>query len=169
MVIKRWQPSYIGWLLACSIAWAIPACVTIPQESLAESQNMQHAKGTFDVKVTPQENHTGEPTLSSLLLEKRFHGDITGTSRGQMLAAGTAIEGSAGYVAIERITGTLLGRNGSFVVQHMGHMGRGQVHLTLSVLPDSGTEQLQGLTGTMRIRIEQGQHFYELDYALAQP
>jgi hypothetical protein len=169
MVNKHWQRSYGAWLLACSIAWAIPACVAIPQKSPAQDQNMQHAKGTFDVKVTPQENNTGEPTLSNLLLEKQFHGDITGSSRGQMLAAGTAIEGSAGYVAIERITGTLQGRNGSFVVQHVGHMGRGQMHLTLSVLPDSGTEQLQGLTGTMRIRIEQGQHFYELDYALPQP
>lgn len=169
MVNKRRQRSYIGWLLACSTAWAIPACSTIPQEPPSENQNMQHAKGTFDVKVTPQENNTGEPTLGNLLLEKQFHGDITATSRGQMLAAGTAIEGSAGYVAIERITGTLQGRSGSFVVQHVGHMGRGQMHLTLTVLPDSGTEQLQGLMGTMRIRIEQGQHFYELDYALAQP
>src|SRR5688500_1093221 len=104
MVNKRWQRSYFGWLLACSTAWVMPACGAIPQLSPTENQTMQHAKGTFDVKVTPQENHTGEPTLSNLLLEKQFHGDITGSSRGQMLAAATAIEGSAGYVAIERIS-----------------------------------------------------------------
>jgi hypothetical protein len=83
-----------------------------------------------------------------------------------MLAAETSIEGSGGYVAIERVTGTLQGRRGSFVVQHVGHMGRGQMSLTLTILPDSGTEQLEGLAGTMRILIEQGKHFYELDYTL---
>jgi hypothetical protein len=168
MLNEHWRRGYVGLLLVCSAACTTPTFITTPQQSRAEIQNMQHAKGTFEVKVTPQENKTGEPELSHMLLEKQFQGDLTGTSRGQMLAANTPIEGSAGYVAIERIAGTLQGRSGSFVVQHLGHMGRGQMQLTLTVLPDSGTEQLQGLSGAMRIRIEQGQHFYELDYTFAE-
>ncbi len=130
---------------------------------------MQHAKGTFDVKVIPQENRTGVATLGHLLLEKQLQGDLQGSSTGQMLAAQTAVEGSAGYVAIERFTGTLHGRSGSFILQHIGQMGRGQMQLTVTVLPDSGTEQLQGLTGTLRIIIEGGKHYYELDYSLQAP
>lgn len=130
---------------------------------------MQHAKGTFDVKVIPQDNKTGVATLEHLLLEKQLQGDLQGSSTGQMLAAQTTVEGSAGYVAIEHFTGTLHGRSGSFVLQHIGQMGRGQMQLTVTVLPDSGTEQLQGLTGTLRIIIENGKHYYELDYSLEAP
>jgi hypothetical protein len=85
-----------------------------------------------------------------------------------MLSAHTSVEGSAGYVAIERLTGTLRGRRGSFVLQHVGTMGRGQMQLNVTVLPDSGTEQLTGLTGTMKIIIEGGKHYYEFEYSIAE-
>jgi hypothetical protein len=164
MVNKLRQLGYAGVLLLCCTS-----CSTHdvnPLNPMPQTQTMQYAKGTFDVKVTPQEDKTGDAAFGHLLLEKQLQGDLVGTSRGQMLGANTGVEGSAGYVAVERITGVLHGRSGSFILQHVGLMGRGQTQLDIKVLPDSGTEQLQGLTGTMRIRIEQGQHYYELEYAL---
>jgi len=166
MVNKLRRLGHAGILLVCCTGCTPPPYIAPLTNSLPKTHTMHHAKGTFEVKVTPQQNLTGDATQGHLLLEKQLQGDLTGTSRGQMLAANNAIEGSGGYVAIERITGTLQGRSGSFVLQHVGHMGRGQMQLTITVLPDSGTEQLQGLTGTLRIRIEQGQHYYELDYDL---
>ena len=165
MVNKLRLLGHAGLLLACAGCIA-SARIPPPTHASLQIPTMQHAKGTFDVKVTPQDNKTGDATLGHLLLEKQLHGDLTGTGRGQMLSANTAVEGSGSYVAFERITGTLQGRSGSFVLQHEGHMGRGQMRLTITVLPDSATEQLQGLTGTFHIRIEQGQHFYDFEYAL---
>ncbi len=99
-------------------------------------------------------------------LAKRFHGDLEGTSVGEMLAAGTATKGSAGYVAIERVEGTLHERNGTFVLQHSGTMNRGAPTLSVTVVPDSGTEELAGLAGKLDIDIVEGKHFYTFDYAL---
>ncbi|HKE93252.1 MAG TPA: DUF3224 domain-containing protein [Povalibacter sp.] len=124
-----------------------------------------HAKGTFDVKMLPQQDAGGDAALGRFLLDKTFHGDLEGTSRGQMLTAGTAVEGSAGYVAFERVTGTLLGRRGSFVLQHIGTMRAGQYYMSVKVLPDSGTDELSGLSGTMTIVIEGGGHSYLFDYS----
>jgi hypothetical protein len=101
-----------------------------------------------------------------MLIDKRFEGDLEGTSRGQMLAAGTGVAGSAGYVAMEQVTGKLGGRSGAFVLQHSGTMARGAARLTVSVVPDSGRGELEGLTGTMEIVIEEGQHSYVFDYTL---
>ena len=101
------------------------------------------------------------------VIDKQFHGDLEATSKGQMLAAGTAIEGSAGYVAIEQATGTLHGRSGSFVLQHSGTMARGAGQLAITVVPDSGTGELVGLAGTMAITIVDGQHLYDFEYTLA--
>jgi hypothetical protein len=164
MVNKLRQLGYAGLLLISAAGCATH--LTPLTNPTPQTQTMQYAKGTFDVKVTPQEDKTGDAAFGHLLLEKQLQGDLVGTSRGQMLGANTAVAGSAGYVAVERITGTLHGRSGSFILQHVGLMGRGQTQLDIKVLPDSGTEQLQGLTGTMRIRIEQGQHYYEFEYAL---
>ena len=127
-----------------------------------------HARGTFEVKLTPQptsDSLAGSP-LSRFNIAKEFRGDLEGTSRGEMLAAGTGVQGSAGYVAIERVTGTLAGRRGSFVLQHSGTMTRGVPQLVISVVPDSGTDELAGLTGTMAILIADGKHSYTFDYAL---
>jgi hypothetical protein len=126
------------------------------------------ATGTFDVKLTQQSSDAEDSgtTLGRYALEKQFRGDLDATSEGEMLSAGTQTTGSAGYVAQERVTGTLAGRNGSFVLQHTGVMNRGAPGLTITVVPDSGTGALAGITGTMNIIIEAGKHSYELDYNL---
>ncbi|MCB9422887.1 MAG: DUF3224 domain-containing protein [Ardenticatenaceae bacterium] len=127
-----------------------------------------HAKGTFDVNLTPQSpDSSSQPAaISRLLIDKQFFGDLEAVSKGQMLAAGTAVTDSAGYVAVEEVKGVLNGRSGSFILQHTGIMKRGQPHLTISVVPDSGTGQLTGLIGEMTIIIEDGQHAYEFIYSL---
>lgn len=127
-----------------------------------------HASGTFEVKLIPQEDKGHEGILGRMLIDKQFHGELEATSKGQMLAAGTAVKGSAGYVAIEKVTGTLHGRSGSFVLQHSGTMTRGEPSLSVTVVPDSGTEQLKGLVGMMKIIIADGKHSYEFDYSLTQ-
>ena len=129
---------------------------------------MSRATGTFDVKLAPQakDDYADGALLSRLTIDKEFHGDLAGTSKGQMLAAGTAVKGSAGYVAIELVTGTLGGRRGTFVFQHSGTMARGAASLTLTVVPDSGTGELTGLAGSMAIDIAGGKHSYSFDYTL---
>jgi hypothetical protein len=126
------------------------------------------ATGTFEVKLTPLSlnNQTEDAALGRLALDKQFNGDLEATSQGEMLSAGTVTEGSAGYVAIERVSGTLQGRKGSFILQHDAIMNRGVGQLTIIVVPDSGTEDLAGLAGEMSIRIVDGQHFYDFDYSL---
>jgi hypothetical protein len=126
------------------------------------------AGGTFEVKLSPQAPDEGEPGggIGRMLIDKRFAGDLEGTSKGQMLAAMTGVEGSAGYVAMEQVTGTLAGRGGTFVLQHSGTMTRGAPQLTVSVVPDSGTGELEGLTGRMQIIVEEGRHSYVFDYTL---
>ncbi len=126
------------------------------------------ATGTFEVKVTPQQadGEDSEPTLGRMSLDKRFSGDLEATSKGQMLTAGTAVEGSAAYVAVERVNGKLGDRSGSFALQHSGTMNRGTPQLSIRVVPDSGTDQLEGIAGEMTINIVDGKHLYELDYTL---
>jgi hypothetical protein len=128
----------------------------------------KHASGTFEVKLVPlppEDKATGS-TLARMSIDKQFHGDLEATSEGEMLSAVTDVKGSAGYVAIERVTGTLQGRTGSFVLQHTGTMTRGAPQLSVTVVPDSGAGQLVGLTGKMAINIANGKHSYEFEYAL---
>jgi hypothetical protein len=129
---------------------------------------MSRATGTFDVKVIPQASDMAEEgvPLARLSIDKQFHGDLDGVSRGEMLSAGSPATGSAGYVAIERVQGTLEGRKGTFALQHNGTMIRGMGQLAITVVPDSGTGELQGLDGRMEIVIEQGKHSYIFDYEL---
>ena len=126
------------------------------------------ASGTFDVtlKPLPADNAPGAELLGRMSIEKRFHGDIEGTSKGQMLTGGTAIKNSAAYVAIEQVSGSLKGRKGSFILQHTGIMNRGEGSLGITVVPDSGTGALEGLNGTMVIKIDAGRHSYEMEYSL---
>jgi hypothetical protein len=129
-----------------------------------------HASGTFEVKLTPQapDDKAEDASLGRMTIEKQFHGDLEGTSKGQMLTAGTGAKGSSGgYVAIEKFSGTLHGRSGSFVLQHSGTMTRGVPQLVITVVPDSGTGQLAGLAGAMTIKIADGKHSYDLEYTLA--
>jgi hypothetical protein len=131
----------------------------------------KHATGTFEVKTAPQppEDNVGDPTVGRLALDKTFHGDLEATSKGQMLAAGTDVKGSAGYVAMERVIGTLQGHTGTFALQHSGTMTRGVPSLSITVVPDSGTGQLVGLAGKLTIEIADGKHSYDFEYSLAQP
>jgi hypothetical protein len=128
------------------------------------------ASGTFEVKLSPlaSEEVKEGASLGRMSIDKQFHGDLEGASKGEMLTAGTPVKDSAGYVAIERVTGKLQGRSGSFALQHSGLMNRGAPQLTIAVVPDSGTGELKGITGTMMIRIQGGKHFYDLDYNIDQ-
>jgi len=126
----------------------------------------EHAKGTFEVKLTPEEDKTGEAIVGRMTIDKQFKGDIEGTSAGLMVMAGTAVQGSAGYVALEKVSGTVNGRRGSFYLQHSGTMRRGLGQLTIIVVPDSGTDELTGIDGKLDINITEGKHFYDFEYIL---
>jgi hypothetical protein len=126
-----------------------------------------NAKGTFDVKTTPLSADDDLPAaISRFALLKQFQGDLQAESKGQMLGAGDLVKGTAGYVAIEHIVGTLHGRGGSFVLQHLGTMDHDKMHLTVSVVPGSGADQLAGISGTMTIAITEGKHSYDFEYDL---
>jgi Protein of unknown function (DUF3224) len=127
-----------------------------------------HATGPFEVKLTPQPPEGENTTVGRVTIDKQFHGELEAVSQGQMLSALTGTKGSAGYVALEIVNGTLGGRKGTFVLQHSGTMDRGQAQLSVTVVPDSGTGELLGLSGSMKIRIEPGgKHFYDFDYQIA--
>ena len=126
------------------------------------------ASGTFEVQLAPLQaaDAAGGGILGRLSIDKQFHGDLEAVGKGEMLTAGTAVKGSAGYVAIERVSGTLHGRSGTFVLQHSGTMTRGAGQLSIRVVPDSGTGQLAGLAGRLEIQIADGKHSYELEYTV---
>ena len=128
----------------------------------------KQASGTFDVKITPQKDEgIGDATVGRMSIDKQYHGDLDGSGLGQMLTGMAAeVKDSGAYVAIERVRGTLQGRTGSFAVHHRGVMTRGAQDLVITVIPDSGTGELTGITGTMTIDIREGKHFYKLDYTL---
>lgn len=127
-----------------------------------------HAKGLFEVNLNPQpSDHESQPAaIGRMWIDKQFQGDLTAESKGQMLTASTAVDGSAGYAAIEEVRGVLNGRSGTFILQHTGTMNRGKPYLTITVVPDSGTGQLAGLIGEMAIQITDDQHAYEFVYTL---
>jgi hypothetical protein len=123
------------------------------------------ATGPFDVKMLPQS--AADAAVGRFSLDKKYHGDLEGSATGEMLAGMTAVKGSAGYVAIEKVSGSLAGRRGTFYLQHSGLMNRGAPTLSISVIPDSGTGELTGLTGTMTIVIAaDGSHSYTFNYSL---
>jgi len=124
------------------------------------------ATGTFEVKVISQAADSGFEAVGRMLLDKQFHGDLEAVSKGQMLTAMTAVQGSAGYVAIEQVSGKLKGRAGTFMLQHDGTMNRGKPQLSVKVVPDSGTGELEGLSGKMDIIVEGGKHSYVFEYTL---
>jgi Protein of unknown function (DUF3224) len=128
------------------------------------------AKGSFSVEMKPQsEPDVGDGvSLGRMSLDKRFEGDLVAIGKGEMLTALTPVKGSAGYVAVERVTGALHGHSGSFVFQHTGTMNRGAQQLSITVVPDSGTGALAGISGTFKLDIVEGKHLYEFEYALPQ-
>jgi hypothetical protein len=157
-----------GWL-ALGYATAVDAQDSNRVSSASpEKRVTARATGTFEVKLTPLANdeHPEGAALGRMAIDKQFLGDLTGTSKGEMLTSGSSVKTSAGYVAIERVVGTLHGRRGTFVLQHNGIMTRGDGKLTITVVPDSGTGDLTGLAGTMTIEIAGGKHSYVLEYSL---
>ena len=144
---------------------------TRSQSSPKEAVAPAHASGSFEVKLTPQppDDKAGDATIARMSADKQYDGDLEATGKGQMLAAGTGAKGSSGgIVGMERVTGTLHGMNGSFVLQHSGTMTRGAMQYSITVVPDSGTGQLAGLAGKMDIKIADGKHSYEFEYTIAE-
>ena len=131
---------------------------------------MPQVKGEFDVKRTPEGGFDlgGGVLTGHFRFDKQFHGALDATGVVHMLAVGTQVDGSAAYVAIERIAGTLDGLSGTFLTQHNGTLDRGAPTLSLTVVPDSATDELEGLTGRMAIDIVEGKHFYTFDYEIAE-
>jgi hypothetical protein len=125
--------------------------------------------GEFNVELNPIDGYAeceNGIKLNRMSIDKTFFGELDASSKGEMLSAMTSVKGSAGYVAIEQVSGKLSGKEGSFVLQHFGIMDKGDDRLILEVIPDSGTNELVGLSGTMKINIEEGKHFYEFDFDL---
>lgn len=151
-------------LLVASLTLASTGQTTAPPKGAAVTR---HAAGTFDVKITPQKDEgVGDASIGRMGIDKQYHGDLVGSGLGQMLASMGDVKDSGVYVAIERVTGTLQGRPGSFAVHHLGVMERGAQRLVITVVPDSGTGELVGITGTMTIDIKGGAHYYTVDYTL---
>jgi hypothetical protein len=125
------------------------------------------AEGEFNVKIVPQTEERNIPLFGRMTIDKEFKGDLSGTSQGQMLSAGTAVPNSAGYVASEKVTGTLQGRKGSFILQHHAIMDKGVPSLNIMVVPDSGTDELISISGKLDIIRKDGKHYYQFDYSLA--
>jgi hypothetical protein len=141
------------------------------QSSVQENAHMtQHASGSFEVKITPQKPDSEVAQAANfgrMTIDKQFHGDLEATSKGEMIASQTEVKGSGGYVAMERVTGTLKGRQGSFILQHNGTMTKGVPALSVTVVPDSGTGELKGIAGKMNIIIApNGKHSYEFEYTI---
>jgi hypothetical protein len=161
---------------AIIVTGSSPAPVTRPanpspvhthnEKSQENTAMIHHAKGTFDVRLVPLASDPEGTPVGRMSNDKRFHGDIDGTSRGQMLMIGSTLEGSAAYVSIEVVTATLAGRSGSFALQHNGIMRRGVGELAVTVVPDSGTGGLAGLDGRLAIDVQDGVHAYTFAYTL---
>jgi len=155
-------------MLICALVFSVAGAFTQTQSQPKAKQEkfMTKASGTFEVKLSPQDQGADMP-VGRMMIDKQFQGDLAGTSKGQMLMASSGtVKDSAGYVAIEKVTGTLNGRRGSFYLQHNGVMTRGVGELRITVIPDSGTDQLVGLSGKMNIIIADGKHSYEFEYTL---
>jgi hypothetical protein len=159
-------------LLFCLFAISSVFAQSSKPETQKEKSLTTRATGPFEVKIVPQtpDGKFEDATLGRMTIDKQFHGDLEGTSKGQMLTGMTAIKGSAGYVAIERVTGTLKGKTGTFILQHTGTMNRGTPNLSVTVVPDSGTGELEGITGKMNIVIgadgQPNYHSYDFEYTL---
>jgi hypothetical protein len=158
--------------VSCTPAHQTPS--TPPGPAIqSEALMTHHANGTFDVKLKPQDLHQkvegASGSLGRMSIDKQFHGGIEGTSVGEMLTAfgGEKVKGSAGYVAVERVTGTVDGKKGSFILQHNSTMSRGVPQQSIVVVPDSGTDELAGISGTFTITIVGGRHEYDFAYTIA--
>ena len=154
-----------GWF---NMPTLVTAQVPHSQTTAKNGPVSMHAEGTFDVKNAPlaADEALSGTAVGRYGLDKQFHGDLEGTSKGEMLTSGSPATGTAGYVAMEQVTGSLHGRSGSFALQHFGTMEDNKFDLTVKVVPGSGTGDLTGISGTMRIIIANGKHSYKFDYVL---
>jgi hypothetical protein len=163
--IRRFKTNIVMCLSIAVVSWA--GTHPLIANAFQKGPAMNHASGTFEVKLLPQtDDKNGDAALGRMTIDKQFHGDLEGTSKGQMLTGMTDVKGSAGYVAIEKVSGTLKGRAGTFILQHTGTMNRGVPQLTITVVPDSGTGQLAGITGNFKVIIAEDKHSYEFEYTL---
>ncbi len=159
----------VALLLLCMVTPADLYAQKPEKNAVQKTKNMTKlAKGTFEVKMTPQANEgNDDKSIGRLLMTKLFIGDLEGTSQGQMLGTqSTALEGSGGYVAMERFSGVLGGRKGSFILQHIGTMQGGKFDLNVAVVPDSGSGELAGISGKLKIIIDGAKHLYEFEYLI---
>ena len=140
------------------------AAISLATPATAKENKMTQAKGEFEVDLKPvSAEGDAQPRMS---IGKTFTGDLTGTSAGQMMMDGVEANGARVYVAIETVIGTLAGKDGSFILAHRGTMSPAEQELSVIVVPDSGTDALAGITGTLDIDVVDGKHFYTLDYSL---
>jgi Protein of unknown function (DUF3224) len=175
--MKRIHRSLALLVVAAGMAAAEPAGVAAkaaPEVCLANTavpEGFQRATGSFEVTMSspPPYDSADGVDLGRTTGHKQFHGGLEATSEVEMLGARTAVKGSAAYVAIERVVGSLAGRHGSFVLQHSGTMTRGALQSTIAVVPDSGTGELKGIAGTMTIEVVEGKHLFTFDYRLGTP
>lgn len=163
------MPAALTLLLLMAAPASTPTPAPAPSANAAPA-GTKHAKGTFDVKLTPQgeEDKRDGATTGRMSGTKQYHGDLEGTATAEMLSALADVKGSGSYVAIERVTGTLAGRRGTFILAHSGTMTRGAQQLDITVVPDSGTGELAGITGKMAIVITEGKHSYDFEYVLSE-
>lgn len=163
---RRGWPARTAGLLALSAVLVSPSWA----QTAMPLRNQYAAHGSFTVQMKPAQAEAdfgdGNAKLARMTLDKAFEGDLVAQGHGEMLTAMTQTRGSAGYVALERVTGSLQGRKGSFVLQHSGVMDQGAQSLSITVVPDSGSGDLIGLQGSLQIRIEAGKHFYDFEYSL---
>jgi hypothetical protein len=152
-----------------SMQLAAPAIAQTTAGAPAGPQAMQRASGAFEIAMIPAgaPEKEGRTAIARIGLDKKYLGALAAIGKGQMLTAVTDTKGSAAYVAIERISGTLDGRQGSFVIQHAGTMSGGASEATIRIVPDSGTDALAGISGSLTITVVGGKHLYALDYAFA--
>jgi len=155
-------------LLIAGVAPIVAPGFPVPAPRLTEHTVPLHARGTFDVKITPQpaDDYADSETMGRMLLDKQFTGDIIGSAKGQMITGMGTVKGSAAYSAIERISGSVAGRSGSFLLQHTGIMHDGTQELTITIVPASGTGELTGIAGTFALTIDDKVHRYDLSYTL---
>jgi uncharacterized protein DUF3224 len=167
MIAREWRALVNRHLIVATVTVAgmAPGTCVGDYAHPIQKETPMTARGTFDVKVTPQpqDDRAGGP-FGRLFLDKQFHGDLVASSKGQMLGAGTGVAGSAGYVAFEHVTGTLSEKRGSFILQHKGTMRKDVYTMDVTIVPDSGTDQLSGIAGTMTIHVDGKDHSYSLEY-----
>ena len=156
----------IAWRVGFSIVVSGLILAPSPHADEAKPATMRTVEGAFHVKMTPESQDGEAVKRGRMKLEKTYDGPLDAVATGEMLTVMTPVEGSAVYVAVETVTGSLEGREGSFALSHRGVMDRGRQSLTIEIVPDSGSGELAGIAGSMSIRIDDGKHFYTLEYSL---